>query len=119
MQIPMLALLSAVLQDLEISYAPFGAMRDLLTIIDRVEHEGISFLTITLPSYHDSIMISLENGYLDPSLFRSFAKKRNKPLLFWGLVDRVFDDTGAVRDFINPLDIAQLRQICYLFKTLK
>lgn len=119
MQIPLLALMSELFQDLEANYAPFGAARDMLTICNRVEHEGISFLTITLPSYYDGIMSCIEEGYLDPSFLRSFSKKRNKPRLFWGLIDRVFDDAGFVREVIDPNAVLCMRQLAYIFKKIK
>lgn len=99
-------------------YSPFE--RDLLTLRSRVKNEGISFLTITLPSFGDDFFSSLENGRIDSKLFRSFRKSRQIPAFLQGIVSRVFDrDTGALLDTADLGAIKHIRQISYMFKKIK
>ena len=43
--------------------------RDSETIAKRVEHEGLSFLTIGLPSFSSSFLQALERGWIDSTDF--------------------------------------------------
>lgn len=110
-----LALLAELLQEIEHNFAPFDAMRDLRTICNRAEHEGMSFLTITLPSFFDDVLDGISNGSLGPASFPNFKKRRGKPVLFSGLTDHMFDSNGVVLDF-DARYLKHLRQICLLFK---
>lgn len=111
--------MSALMHDIETLTAPFGAQRDLITIIRRVENEGLSFLTITLPKFFDDLISAIEEGKIDSSMFRAFSKYRSKPKLFSGLTSRIFDDTGCCYETVDPQIIRALRQICYAFKKVK
>jgi len=84
--------------------------RDLKTIAVRVEHEGLSFLTITLPSFGKSFEKSLDQGrtlstFFDPS----FGFKGGVPRFLGGFLERVFDAQSGVL-LSNP-DIATIRAI--------
>lgn len=110
-----LALLACLMREIEHNFAPFDAMRDLRTICNRTEHEGLSFLTITLPSFFDDILDGIENGSLGPTAFKSFKKRWGKPVLFSGLTDHMFDSNGILLNF-DAVYLKYLRQICLLFK---
>ncbi|DAD50188.1 TPA_asm: RNA-directed RNA polymerase [ssRNA phage Esthiorhiza.4_13] len=100
-------------------------LQDLITMWSRSEHEGDSFYTITLPSFCADFERSLHDGYVDPSLFRSFKKCGRIPSFLKGIVGRVFcSKTGRIID-VNSLShqfddtaplIECLRQICLAFK---
>jgi hypothetical protein len=73
--------------------------RDFETISSRVEHEGLSFLTITLPNFGKDFEKSLDQGYVDPSLFAGFQRRGELPVFLGGFLDHVFDrDTGLLLD---------------------
>ena len=101
--------------------------RDLRTIKSRVESEGISFLTITLPSFAADFERSLDQGMVDSTLFRCFRKSGSIPAFLSGMTSRIFDrETGRINDVEisnSPITIARLvasiRQICLAFKKVE
>jgi len=101
--------------------------RDLKTIKSRVNDEGISFLTITLPSFSQDFEKSLELGYVDPTFFRKFKKNGAIPAFLQGMLGHIFDkETGRISDVkinyspdvISSL-VAAVRQICLSFKKVE
>jgi hypothetical protein len=90
-------------------------------MLDRVEHEGDSFLTITLPSFASDLEIGLELGGIDgPTLFQSFKKRGRLPVFLKGFVDQVFDrSTGMLREQPNVEAIRAVRQLCLVFKKIE
>lgn len=98
--------------------------KDLITIKSRLEKEGESFLTITLPTFAKGIERCIELGYFDPSLFRAFGKTTafgsvRIPKLFSGIVSKLFDVHGLLRKDANPDLVDGIRQICLCFNKLK
>jgi hypothetical protein len=94
-------------------------VRDLLTLSSRVEHEGISFLTITLPTLGKEFDLSLARGWLDSTFFRSFRKKGKAPAFLQGFFSLVFDEAGRIKNEPSIEAIEGIRQITYAFKKLK
>ncbi len=47
--------------------------RDLETIRSRVKHQGVSFLTITLPNSYKDFERSVEVGYIDSTVSELFG----------------------------------------------
>jgi hypothetical protein len=101
--------------------------RDLITIQSRLEHEGLSFLTITMPSFCSDFERCLELGYADSTLFRCFRKSGPIPSFLKGMVSRVFDTkSGRIIDAetlhhsndVIASVIECVRQICLAFKKL-
>jgi len=97
-------------------------LRDFKTITDRVKDEGLSFLTITLPTFANSLERALDRGFIDPDDFRGFSKiSKSQPIpkLFSGMVGQIFD-TGTRKIVDSPsLDaIFFLRHICMTFKKI-
>jgi hypothetical protein len=89
---------------------------DLKTIETRVKHEGLSFLTITLPDFAKDFERSLELGKVDHLLFRSFAFQKGLPRFLGGFLDQVFDrGTGVLLNVPNESAIFAVRQISLLF----
>jgi hypothetical protein len=106
--------------------ADVSDLRDLKTIRSRVEHEGVSFLTITLPTFCKSVERCLTVGYIDPTWFRGFPLHGAIPVFLQGMLGRVFDrENGRIYDesTIDYCDHAayldSLRQICLAFKKVE
>jgi predicted DNA-binding protein (UPF0251 family) len=97
------------------------AKRDLVTIRSRVEHEGLSFLTITLPDFGTAFEAALEEGVILENEFPSFGKlrSRRRPKFLSGFSDLVFDGNDALRSDADPDAIYAIRQICNFYKKLR
>jgi len=86
---------------------------DWETIVSRVNTEGLSFVTITLPDFCKDFEEALDLGYVGSHHFRSFRKWRHLPAFLRGFVSQVFDpDTGVLRQDPSVLCIQAIRQIC-------
>ncbi|DAD50565.1 TPA_asm: RNA-directed RNA polymerase [ssRNA phage Esthiorhiza.1_6] len=89
---------------------------DLKAISARVEHEGLSFLTITLPTFAKDLQKGLDQGYVDRNLFKSFSWKGGLPRIFSGFLGLVFDRTsGRLVDDPSVVAIYAVRQITMAF----
>lgn len=94
-------------------------VRDLKTIRSRVEKEGLSFLTITLPSFGADLERSLHEEAIDPTLFRSFKKSGRVPAFLQGFLGHIFDiGTGKILADPSVTAVEGVRQIAYTFKKL-
>lgn len=86
--------------------------RDYKTVSARVENEGLSFLTITLPTMGLDLQKALSQGKVDPHHFLAFAKSGSLPRLLGGFFDLIFDrKDGRLLD--NP-SIDSIRAILQL-----
>jgi len=106
--------------------ADVSDLRDLETIRSRVEMEGMSFLTITLPNFCKDFERSLADGYIDPTKFRNFRKFGSIPAFLRGMIGLVFNhETGRIYDDSSenwidfPSIIESVRQICLTFKKVE
>jgi len=88
--------------------------RDALTITRRVEDEGQSFLTITLPSFSVALESALRDGYWSPSHAPSFRKRSTSclPRFLGGFIDQIFDAEGLLLSCPSLSAIRSIRQIC-------
>jgi hypothetical protein len=94
--------------------------RDILTMRGRVEHEGDSFLTITLPNFAADFEKSLELGRVGPGLFVSFKKRLALPAFMQGLLVQVFDiRTGTIHEQPSVAAIRAVRQLTLIFKKIE
>jgi hypothetical protein len=102
--------------------ADVSDLRDLKTIRSRVEDEGDSFLTITLPNFCNDFERSLAVGSIDSSAFRSFRKAGSIPAFLQGMISLIFDrETGRIRNEDSITNdhstlVDSVRQICLAFK---
>lgn len=116
-----MTLLEAVLADAgTINHTSMA--RDLMTIKSRVEHEGLSFLTISLPSFAKAFEQCLEKERIDSTDFLGFKKHKRSGLLpafLQGLISQVFNVDGSMRLAPNPDSVEALRQICLCFNKVK
>lgn len=106
------ALLVDAKRDLDLSVE-----RDFETIQSRCEHEGFSFLTITLPMLSDALEKGLEHGtFTCPT---NFSRHGRLPRLLGGFFKRVFDKDGRLLPDSCPYSVFWIRQICRFFKKPK
>lgn len=111
-------LLLCVLEDSS-TWCRTSTTRDWLTVTRRVEHEGESFLTISLPTFAQALERGLEQGGLTPDMFPGFHTKKHTslPAFLSGLTSQVFDPgTGYLLDNPSVDAIFFIRQICLMFK---
>jgi len=111
----LMLLLQAVLDDLS-TWCCTSTTRDLKTITSRVEHEGLSFLTITLASFGKDFQKSLDQGFVGHDQFPGFNRAGGLPQFLGGFLDRVFDrKTGWLVNEPDINSIWAINQICLMF----
>jgi len=100
--------------------------RDIETICQRTEDEGLSFLTITLPTFSRDFERSLADRRIDSKSFLAFRKFRAIPAFLQGMLNLIFDGrTGEMYDSPRiPPDsvysvVAAVRQVCRCFNKLQ
>lgn len=91
--------------------------RDIKTVTVRVEHEGLSFLTITLPDFAKQFDHCLDQGLVSSDDFHGFHRKgRALPAFLSGLLRMVFDSrTGVLLPSPSVVAIREIRQFTRLF----
>lgn len=88
--------------------------RDLETILSRMDNEGLSFCTITLPSLSKAMFQSFRTGHLVvPSGFRR-AKGTSLPALLQGLMKEIYTVDGYLLPQASPASISEVLQVCGL-----
>jgi len=93
-----------------------SAIRDINTVSERVEHEGLSFLTITLPDLGKAFQKMLDQGRV--ANHSSFSNDRggSLPRFLGGFFSRVFDrDSGLLLDEPCVDSIRAIRQLTLMF----
>lgn len=93
-----------------------SASQDINTVLARVEHEGLSFLTITLPDYGKSFQNWLDHGRV--TQHTAFRKTRGGglPRFLGGFLSRVFDrSSGLLLDEPCADSIQAIRQLTLMF----
>jgi hypothetical protein len=89
--------------------------RDWKTVAERVEHEGISFLTISLPAFSKDFDRSLADGQVGSNHFPGFARSGGLPRFLGGFLRQVFDArTGRLLDDPSIMAIRAVRQFTLL-----
>lgn len=115
----LMLLLQEVVNDIG-DWCQTSTLLDLKKIEERYEHEGLSFLTITLPNYCADFEKSLDNGYVDRQSFKGFTFKGGLPLFLGGFLDLVFyRDSGRLRDDYSIDAIIGIRQITRMYSKLQ
>jgi len=98
-----------------------SADRDIKTVAARFEHEGLSFLAITLADYGKAIQKWLDRGQVDPWDVSGFRRDRltGFPRFLSGFLGRVFDpSSGALLDNPDIEAIIALRQLTLMFSKI-
>lgn len=94
--------------------------RDWKTITDRLEHEGESFLMISLPQFAKDFERSLELKAVTTPQFLSFKSRGCLPEFLRGFTSQVFSpSTGVLLDTPNETAIYSVRQICNLLSKVE
>jgi hypothetical protein len=97
-----------------------STIRDRQTIEERVKHEGLSFLTITLPAFCRDFERALDLGDCKSIDFLGFSKKGRLPRFLGGFFDLVFDRLdGRIRTCPSTHAIFAIRQACLQFKKFR
>jgi len=94
---------------------------DSKTILGRCEHEGMSFLTITLPSFGKDFQYCLDQGMIVPESFLPFRKSGScLPSFLRGFMEQVFHlDSGILMDEPDIESILAIRQLTLLFSKIE
>jgi hypothetical protein len=90
--------------------------RDYITLEGRVESEGISFMTVTLPKLGKLFDRALGDGMYSTDSLCGFKASRQSatPRFLGSLFIRVFDKSGQLLANACPTAVRNIRQICYL-----
>jgi hypothetical protein len=93
--------------------------RDSLTVTKRVNTEGLSFLTITLPTFCTDFERSLADGCIGSGQFLGFKRNGGLPAFLQGFLRRIFDaQSGTLLESPCVDSIIAIRQLTCLFKKL-
>jgi len=93
-----------------------SATLDIKTVQCRFEHEGLSFLTITLPGFGKDFEKSLSQGFVDRSSFTGFRWRAGLPRFLGGFLDLVFDrGSGLLLDVPSIDAILAIRQLALMY----
>jgi len=100
-----------------------SATLDITTVESRFEHEGLSFLAITLADFGKAIQKWLDQGFVVPSDAPAFARKRGRltglPAFLQGFLGRVFDPcSGVLLDEPDIEAIYAIRQLTLGFSKI-
>lgn len=88
---------------------------DWNTIVRRINDEGDSFVTITLPQFAKDFQQALDRREVDSTLFLSFRRRACLPAFLQGFTSLVFDiSTGHLLDVPDIDAIHSILQICNL-----
>jgi len=108
-------LLLSVLDDLG-TMCHTSTIRDEQTLAERVEHEGLSFLTITLPQFGKDFEKSLDLGAVGSNQFAGFRRTGGLPRFLRGFLCHVFDSsTGKLLSEPSTVHIWAVRQLTLMF----
>jgi len=93
-----------------------SATLDINYVQSRYEHEGFSFLTITLPEFGKDTEKCLDRGQVDRNLFQGFPWQAGLPRFLGGFLDLIFDRTSGVLLQSPDIDaILAIRQMTLMF----
>jgi hypothetical protein len=118
----MKSLIDLHLSVLEESGTQFGVSttQDIKTILSRIENEGISFLTISLPKISKDLQRALADGQVAPHHFAGFRRSGNLPIFLGEWFERVFNpDTGELLDTPDVEAIRVLLQVTGMMKKVE
>jgi hypothetical protein len=99
-----------------------SALRDIKTVTERSEHEGLWFLAVTLADLGKATQKWLDQGFVVPSDCPDFARSpggRTSPRFLGGFYGRVFDPfSGALLDEPDVEAIYALCQLTLMFSKI-
>jgi len=125
MKSQILLFLQQVLTDVG-TWCNVSTTRDFKTISDRVEHEGLSYLMITLPEFGKEFEKALAQGQVSAEMFVGYGKMKLPtddaylPAFLGGFLSLVFNPfDGTLRDLPDLFAIRAIRQITLMFAKVK
>lgn len=90
--------------------------RDFDTVTRRVEKEGLSFLTITLPAFCKDFERSLDRGFVANDLFTGFRFSGGLPAFLRGFLSLIFNPaSGLLLDTPSIDAVRAVRQLTLMF----
>lgn len=96
-----------------------SATMDMKTVQGRVKHEGLSFLTITLPAYGKDFQKALDVGSVSRDSFQGFTWRAGLPVFLQGFLENVFArGSGVLLDEPDVDAIFAIRQLTLTFSKL-
>lgn len=116
-----LGLIHATLKDVAYTcnYTEVELDRDWVEIQNRVKHEGLCFLTKTLPSFAKAVDMALATDTkLNVTGFK-LVRYTVLPRFLWALTSEVFNSDGWERSDASPQALRAIRQVGYLFYKLQ
>jgi len=111
-----------VLADVRAAYPQMGGLdKDLVRITSLVKNRGLGAFTLDLPNLDSLLLEGLEKGRLplQGPCSNARSKRIRVPKLFSGLWLRVFDNSGVLREDVDPTAIFFLRQLSCLGKRIE
>jgi len=97
-----------------------STLRDFQTVTKRCEDEGLSFMTITLPSFCQDLQKGLADGKVTRDSFQGFSWRAGLPQFLGGFLELIFNaKTGSLVDEPSIEAITAVRQLCLLFSKLE
>jgi hypothetical protein len=98
---------------------------DINTVMGRLNHEGLSFLTITLPAFGKDFEKSLDDGWISKNRFRGWVKHPSSdgshvmPKFLSGFMSRVFSRVdGQLLQEPDEYAVFAIRQLTLMFGKL-
>lgn len=94
---------------------------DFKTVQARVEDEGVSFLTITLPNFGKDLQKGLDQGFVDRHLFLGFRRGKGElPAFLQGFLGLIFDaSSGLLLDDPSIDAIRAVHQFTSMFGKIR
>jgi len=90
--------------------------RDLAKIRKRVEAEGISFLTSSLPRLGRAVLDSLGTGKFScPIGFQRAYPGAALPKMFWVVLSELYNDAGVLKASCEACYVMHALQLCFLY----
>ncbi len=115
----LIAFSHAVLHDLG-DRCSVDTSRDAKTVTARTEHEGISFLGISLAKFGKDLQKGLDRGFVDHDDFAGFQRSRGLPRFLGGFLDLVFcRETGMLLDEPSIAAISALHQFTSMWAKIE
>jgi len=107
--------LQEVLNDLG-TWCGTSTIHDRKTIMERIEHEGISFLTLSLTDFGRDLQKALDQGFVAHDHFLGFKRSGGLPRFLGGFLEQVFDRrSGRLLDNPSITCIWALRQLTLMW----
>jgi hypothetical protein len=102
------------------SWCDTSTTEDRKTAFRRLEHERLSFLTITLPDFGKGFQKALDQGKVAHDLFPGFRFTSGLPQFLGGFLERVFDrKSGVLLDNPDIDCIFAIRQLTLSFAKIE